>query len=84
VKKKSEFGLGGPRSWYYDGWFSELVLDVDSFEKTTKNNDDEIIGIIESTVISFPTKEVDFHQNSWLTPAFWLDVPEEWKNEYFA
>jgi hypothetical protein len=85
-EKKSDFGLGGPKSRYYEGWFSELIIDLDEFEIGARNKEREevireVISAIETKLISFPTETVTFKQSAWLTPALWLDVPEDWRNE---
>lgn len=28
----NEYGLGGPKSYYYNGWFSELSIDIDNIK----------------------------------------------------
>ena len=86
-EKESDFGVGGPKSRYYGGWFSELTVDGDDFKIIGNNKEEEIHEIlkaIETKSISFPTETVTFKQSSWLTPGLWLDVPEEWRNEYCA
>lgn len=75
--KECEYGLGGPKSNYYDGWFSELAVGIDDI----KSNED-IIDKIETKEISFPDQTVTFKHDRWLTPAFWLNVPDDWRNKY--
>ena len=87
-EKESDYGLGGPKSIYYDGWFSELSVDIDDI-KLYKEMEDEILvrnitDMIKTKSISFPSETVTFKQNNWLTPAIWLDVPSNWRNKYFA
>ena len=60
-------GMGGPKSIYYDGWFSEMNFpliifdDNESALKYLQNpNDDDILQCF--------------------VPALWLDVPNSWKN----
>ena len=78
--KKNDYGLGGPRSRYYDGWFSELSVPVDDID----GHIEKVINLIETKSISFPNEIVTFKQDNWLTPAIWLNVPKEWRNEYCA
>lgn len=84
----SEYGLGGPTSLFYEGRFSELSIAVDDIETNenmkTENKIKELIKKIETKSISFPNETVTFEQNNWLTPALWLDVPEEWRNKFCA
>jgi hypothetical protein len=84
--KEAEYGLGGPRSRYYDGWFSELSVPVDDIDLITgdKREIEKIIDLIETKSILFPNEKVTFKQSDWLTPAIWLNVPDEWRNEYCA
>lgn len=64
-------GGGGPRSDFFDGWFSEMYQIP--FVETQNNN--EIIPYIFS---EWPnTREY----LPCLIPAFWLDVPDDWRNE---
>ena len=84
--EESEYGLGGPESNFYKGWFSELSIDVDDLKLSTDLNKDEliieIINRIETKTIDFPNETVTFELNKWLTPALWLDVPDHWRNKY--
>lgn len=84
--KKSEFGLGGPKSYYYDGWFSELSIGIDNIELnegiTGEKLIEELTSRIETKTIFFPNETVTFKQNSWLTPAIWVNVPDDWRNKY--
>jgi hypothetical protein len=81
-EKENEYGLGGPKSFYYDGWFSEIPIDIDDIvlDEKTKNAVGQIVDKIEAKTISFRDETVTFKQNSWLTPAIWLDVPNDWRN----
>ena len=87
-KKQNEYGLGGPESIFYKGWFSEIPVDVDDFNfsvDTAKENIiKEIIEKIEKKTISFSNETVTFKESNWLTPAIWLDVPDDWRNKYSA
>ena len=80
-----KYGLGGPRSKYFNGWFSELPVDVDDFrfEKELKIEDivKNINNRIATKTIVYPGEIFSYNQNSWLTPAFWVDVPQDWKNK---
>lgn len=84
-EKKNEYGLGGPISKYYSGWFSELSIGLDyiSLPVRLKNEEliDAIIKKIETKTIPFSKEIITFKQNQWLTPAFWLDVPDFWRNK---
>ena len=68
-------GMGGPVSRYYDGWFSEMWFKMLDFD-----NNDQVIAYLNS-----PEDET---MNKWFenrlecfTPALWLDVPDDWRNE---
>jgi hypothetical protein len=85
--KKNEYGLGGPRSKYYTGWFAELPIDLDDFNFSEEMENEEIIKEIikriEAKTISYLGEILTFNQNKWLTPALWLDVPQDWTNKYY-
>lgn len=84
--KKCQYGLGGPESIFYEGWFSEIPINVDDLKLPTylnhKRKINAILSLIETKVISLAEKQLTFYNNQWLTPAIWLDVPDEWRNEY--
>jgi hypothetical protein len=82
--KESDYGLGGPKSRYYDGWFSELSIDVDDIKVNDEKQIEEILDAIETKSISFHNNTATFKQNNWLTPGIWLAVPDDWRNEYCA
>lgn len=74
--KESEYGLGGPASQYFKGWFSELPVDVDDIEsiETKEGRLEKVLNTIESKSISFVDKTVTFNESHWLTPAIWIEV----------
>ena len=77
-RKKSNYGMGGPQSTFFDGWFSELCFGDDEIYTSEK---DEILRIIMNKEIRFSDGEmIRYREQEWLTPAFWLEVPDEWKN----
>lgn len=82
--KRNEYGMGGPQSDYYNGWFAELG-DIDDLNLSMELANDkvicEIINRIEEKTISFPKETITFELNKWLTPAIWLDVPDDWRNK---
>jgi hypothetical protein len=85
--KVAQYGLGGPRSSFYEGWYSELPIDVDDIEIVDQrdvNASENINNLIGTKRIKFPDETIDFKQSSWLTPALWLDVPDNWRNKYSA
>jgi hypothetical protein len=63
-------------------------VDVDDFnfsaDTTQESIIQEILKKIETKTISFFDETVTFNQNNWLTPAIWLDVPDDWRNKYSA
>ena len=84
--KPHEYGLGGPESIFYKGWFSEIPVTIDEFnfpmEKSNEEMIEEIINKIESKTITFSNETVLFNKSNWLTPAIWLDVPNDWRKKY--
>lgn len=84
--KEPEYGLGGPKSMFYYGWFAEIPTSVDdihsSADSIEKEKIDAILNLIKTKTISFADGEKTFKENQWLTPAIWLDVPDEWRNKY--
>lgn len=39
-----------------------------------------LVSTIENKTISFSDKTVQFSDSNWMTPAIWLDVPNDWRN----
>jgi len=37
---------------------------------------------IETKTMSFSDETVTFNGSNWMTPAIWLDVPDDWRNKY--
>jgi hypothetical protein len=87
-KEEGKYGLGGPESVFYNGWFSEIPLNVDDFNFSADTSKEdviqEILKSIETKTISFSNETVTFDQSNWLIPAIWLDVPDDWRNKYCA
>ena len=44
----------------------------------------QIVRMIENKTISFSDETVLFSDSNWMTPAIWLDVPNDWRNKYSA
>ncbi|MBR5090268.1 MAG: hypothetical protein IK093_12640, partial [Ruminiclostridium sp.] len=60
----------GPKSRYDDGWYSEIEMgNVKEF-----SDNSEMLEYLEHGWKASP----DYR--SCFTPAFWLDVPKDWKN----
>ncbi len=88
-------GYGGPKSKYFDGWFSERVNDFDKIEvskieqlentfteETVKKINEEVLNIIENKrTITYANGDYQvFKKDKCLTPAIWIRVPEDWTN----
>lgn len=87
-KQENKYGLGGPDSTFYKGWFSEIPVEVDDINFSVNTTKENIIQgtlkRIETKTISFSDETVTFNQSNWLTQAIWLDVPDDWRNKYSA
>lgn len=83
--RESKYGLGGPKSKFYNGWFAELPIDIDDLnlsKLSIENAINMVISLVDSKKIQYPNEIVTFNDSNWLTPAIWLDVPDEWKNKF--
>lgn len=82
------YGIGGPESKFFEGWFAELPIDVDDISSSADVEYDDVIALLTNTIetktIKYPDEMVTFEEHRWLTPALWLDVPQEWRNKYGA
>ncbi|WP_144556031.1 hypothetical protein [Bacillus sp. X1(2014)] len=87
-------GMGGPKSTYYEGWFSELQNDffeadsekvnsiLNSYDKQSINalNIQTIDGIKNMLNKPFKYTPTDYIQcNKCVMPGVWLLVPEDWE-----
>jgi hypothetical protein len=84
LEKKSEYGMGGPPCRFYPGWFSEIPIGDDELRPPDSPDiaELEIIDIIENKEIRYSDGvTITFKGHSFLTPAFCLNVPNNWKNE---
>jgi|WetSurMetagenome_2_1015567.scaffolds.fasta_scaffold161160_2 hypothetical protein len=81
-----KYGMGGPQSHFYPGWFAEICssddtdfdeVDVTKDNQATKN---DIIRIVENRTFHFFNDTFSFQNYEPLTPAFWLIVPNDWVN----
>nr|WP_293304288.1 hypothetical protein [Allomuricauda sp.] len=83
-ENECNYGLGGPRSNYYNGWFAEIPTKVDDIELQELNIEESInkvIDLIQNKSIQFSHETVQFKKSDWLTPAIWLGVPDDWENK---
>lgn len=79
---KNRFWYWWPISIYYsDTWFSELChwYDEINYPIDTVEN---LYQIIENKRILNHAEQplISFLDDIWLTPAFWIDVPDSWRN----
>jgi len=86
-------GLGGPRSEYYNGWFSELQNEFYDVEESLLNklsesfdkqrirvsNLNTLKGIEERLSITFMYTPTEYIEgNRCVVPGIWLFVPDNW------
>lgn len=72
------YGMGGPRSTYYSGWFAEICIDLDELP-AVGDMLSCVIDIVENKVLGEGDgKLVTFKNTKSLTPAFWLKEDERW------
>jgi len=62
--------MGGPISEYYGGWFSEMWFPMAEFE-----NNEQVTTYLKT--LDAPSALACF------VPALWLDVPDDWVNEFY-
>lgn len=80
-----QHGMGGPKSKYYDGWFSETTIpmhdvnlinsEIDDFTDKIKYSNDKVIKFIKSDFV-----KSEFYIR-YLVPALWLYVPDNWERQ---
>ena len=77
-KTRKGYGMGGPPSRYYDGWFSEVCFGDDEINTTVV---EDIMKTIEGKEFAFGDgKTITYQKEESLTPAFWLVVPDKWES----
>ncbi|MFD2614181.1 hypothetical protein [Paenibacillus gansuensis] len=87
-------GMGGPKSEYYDGWFSELQNDmfeankekvdalINSYDKRcVKSTNMQTLEEIENTLkVPFRYTHSEYIPgNECVVTGIWLHVPDDWK-----
>jgi hypothetical protein len=79
---KNQLGLSGPKSIYYDGWFSEICFTDDFPHKINlTGNIMEKNKIIMDHIKNIKLFEnITFENTETLTPSFIIDVPADWHN----
>lgn len=76
--KKPKYGMGGPKSKFFEGRFAELCL---SDDEVSTNEENEILKMITNKEIHFSDGDViKYKEQECLTPALWLEVPSDWEN----
>jgi hypothetical protein len=90
-------GMGGPKSMYYDGWFSELQNELYTLDKSILTeilvsynkqliysiNLKTLEGIKEMIEMPFQYAPNKYiEKNKCVQPALWLLVPDAWKRHY--
>lgn len=85
-QKNCSHHMGGPRSKYRNGWFSETILPLHEIpttelDKLSSKNQSEYSKNINTQIKDYIM--YDFRQTAnykpCLEPALWLYVPEEWQ-----
>jgi hypothetical protein len=58
-------------------------IDVVQYDMEIENEDmiKNIKRLITTKTIIYPNDILSYNLNTWLTPAFWSYVPEDWKNK---
>ncbi|NRH20920.1 hypothetical protein HOO68_02660 [Candidatus Gracilibacteria bacterium] len=86
-KFEPKYGMGGPKNKFGDGWYSEICMDFNEIKTTIASSTNEkeeiidyILSFIENTELHFYNESITFKDTKSLTPAVWLDVPDDWKN----
>jgi hypothetical protein len=87
------YGMGGPKSMYYDGWFSELQKDLYSLNKSVLKGillsyDKQLIYSINLKTLERIKEMLEnpfqyapnkyISENKCVQPGLWLLVPEDW------
>lgn len=77
------YGIGGPRSRFYEGWFAETVPSIDEIPSCESLTEmlAVIIEIVENKVLGeFDGHLIGYANTSSITPAFGLRGIKDWKN----
>ena len=80
---RNSYGMGGPTSRFYPGWFSEVGGDIDEIQNSGDAEGDlnAVVSLVETKVLGvYDGKLIGFQETSSLTPSFWLGVDESWRN----
>jgi hypothetical protein len=77
------YGMGGPKSRFYPGWFAEVGGDIDEVQNSgdAESDLDAVVSLVETKVFGiYDGKQIGFQETPSLTPSFWLGVDESWNN----
>lgn len=80
---QNHYWMWWPKNYFGDGWYSELPIDYFQIIKSTDNKVEiksYLIALIQNKEISFWEEIIRYKNCEWLTPAIWLDLPDDWKN----
>ena len=73
------YGMGGPKSRFYSGWFGEVGCDLKEVP-IIKDQAEKISFIIEFVENYILHDDISYKNTPSLTPALWLDVDDSWRN----
>ena len=78
---KNQSGMGGPKSIFFDGWFSEIGF-VGGFacRLTLSGNVTEKYKMVMEHILSMKLGGLTFDNSEILVPSFDIDVPDDWRN----
>ncbi|QKQ26679.1 hypothetical protein [Candidatus Reidiella endopervernicosa] len=83
VNIPNSYGMGGPVCRFYDGKFAETCSDIDELPKGmfTDKSIGDLVNHVETKILGeYEGKVVSYKATPSLTPAFWLDMDNDWKN----
>jgi hypothetical protein len=91
----AKIGMGGPISWFYPGWFSEIneydeieeeffisIMNDQKVELVAESNNRFFKNILTKTTKAFGGNSLSYQKDLELTAGLWLEVPDEWINPF--
>jgi hypothetical protein len=81
LSTRPKYGLGGPASWYFPGWFPEVAVQFDDVPLgvDTATQQQIVLDLVERKAIGAGQDQLSFSKTEALTPGFWLAVPDYWE-----
>lgn len=83
---RPRYGMGGPKSKFYTGWFAEICFGDDEIQLAPDPAIilKQIVDLVENKRLDMHDFVITYRTTPSLTAAFWLDVDDRWENVQYS